>query len=68
MDHKKFQRVSIVLANYNDGKKVIRCLNSIFKLDYPSFEVIVIDNNSTDGSLEEIKKRFKKCRILKNNE
>jgi len=58
---------SIVIANYN-GKKVLSdCLRSIKNADYPKnrLEVIVADNNSTDGSVEFIKKNFKWVKVLK---
>ena len=35
----------------------LRSLESLFELDYPNYEVIIVDNCSTDGSFEEIKKR-----------
>jgi len=43
--------VSFIVVNWN-GKEVLRdCLDSIFKLDYPVHEVIVVDNGSADGSV-----------------
>jgi len=56
----KYPKVSIIVVNWNDGEKIIRCLESIKELDYPSYEVIIIDNFSTDGSKEKIKKKFLK--------
>jgi len=50
--------VSIVIPNWNGGEKIIRCLKSVFNQHYENKEVIVIDNGSTDGSKEEIKKKF----------
>jgi hypothetical protein len=37
-------------------------------LDYPNFEVVVVDNNSTDGSLEDAKLRFSRVTFIKNEE
>ena len=48
-------RVVILLLNWNGWKDTIECLESVFRLDYPSFRVVVCDNGSTDGSLEKIK-------------
>ncbi|MBF0216325.1 MAG: glycosyltransferase [Candidatus Omnitrophica bacterium] len=46
------QRCSIIIAAYNEGANLERCLSSLAKIDYPSdhFEVIVVDNNSTDDT------------------
>lgn len=64
----KYPKVSILVINFNGGKKVIRCLKSIKKLDYPFYEIMVIDNNSTDGSKKEIKKKFKEVKLVENKE
>jgi GT2 family glycosyltransferase len=46
----------IIILNYNGWKDTIECLESIFRSSYLNFQVIVCDNNSTNGSLEMIKK------------
>jgi len=61
---KKFPKVFIVVLNYN-GKDVIqKTLSDVFRLDYPNFEIILVDNNSTDGSFETVKKSFSKIKIF----
>lgn len=63
----KFPLVSIVVLNWN-GEQVIRSsLNSIRKLDYPNIEVIVVDNGSTDASIDIISNEFSDFRLLKNS-
>lgn len=59
--------VSIVIVNYN-GKNLLKtALDSINELKFKySFETIVVDNNSNDGSIEFIKKNYKKVIIVKN--
>jgi len=50
--------VSVIILNYN-GKEVLEpCLNSVFASTYSPFEVIVVDNGSTDGSADMAKKRY----------
>ena len=44
--------VSIVILNYNGGSYIEKCIESVLESDYPSFEVIVVDNASDDGSME----------------
>ena len=57
--------VSIIILNWNGWKDTIDCLDSIFKIIYPSYDVIVVDNNSQDDSVEIIKNH---CNgILKDN-
>jgi GT2 family glycosyltransferase len=50
--------LSVVILNYNGSEVVLPCLRSIFSLDWPNAEVIVVDNASTDGSPDEIAKEF----------
>jgi len=49
------KKVYIIILNWNGWQDTIECLESVFRLDYPEFRVIVCDNNSQDGSLENIK-------------
>lgn len=45
-----------MVLNYNGKKFLAPCLNSLFKVDYPDYEIIVSDNGSTDGSKELVEK------------
>ena len=65
---KPFPKVSIVVLNYNGKDDLRKCLLSLFRLDYSNFEVIVVDNNSTDGSLEEARQHFPRVVFIKNAE
>lgn len=44
--------VAVIVLNYNGAAYVNRCLHSIFRNHYSNFEVIFVDNNSSDGSVE----------------
>lgn len=46
--------VAIVLVNYNGWRDTIECLDSLMCLDYPNYHVFVVDNESPDGSFENI--------------
>ena len=46
--------VAIVLLNWNSRADTLECLESVFRLDYPAFRVILCDNASIDGSLEAV--------------
>lgn len=49
-------KVSIIILNYNQPQLTIDCLKSLSKLEYKNYEVILVDNGSTDNSVEKIKK------------
>lgn len=51
-------KVSVIVVNYNSMPHIDVCISSILKQDYSSFEVIFVDNASTDGSLEYARKAF----------
>ncbi|KUK74346.1 MULTISPECIES: glycosyltransferase family 2 protein [Methanobacterium] len=48
-------RVSIVVLNWNGWEDTIECLESLFQINYPNFDVILVDNASEDDSLEKIR-------------
>ncbi len=50
--------VSIVILNYNGEKLLKTCLDSILELSWKDKEVIIIDNASTDGSVEFVLKHY----------
>ena len=52
-----FPFISVIVCSYNGSATIRECLSEILKLDYPSFEVIVVDDGSTNG-LPEIVKEF----------
>jgi GT2 family glycosyltransferase len=48
----KYPKVSIIITNYNGGRVLIDCIESLKKLDYPNFEVVLVDDCSTDNSFD----------------
>ena len=53
-----FPIVTISLINYNGRKFVFEAIESAVDQDYPNLEIILIDNNSTDGTKEDIEKKI----------
>ncbi len=47
--------VTIIIVNFNGWQDTLECLESIYKIHYPNFSVVIIDNNSTDNSPSKIK-------------
>lgn len=58
--------VSIVIVNTNELHHLRRCLPAIFAQRYANFELLVIDNVSTDGSLEWVGENFPLAKIVRN--
>ena len=48
-------KVSIIILNWNGWKDTIECLESLYQITYPNYDVILIDNGSEDESIEKIK-------------
>jgi GT2 family glycosyltransferase len=51
--------------NFNGEKHLERCLSSVLNAQYPNFEVIFVDNASTDSSLEIVEKTFESDKRLR---
>ncbi len=52
----KTPKVSIIVPAYNEEENIGETLESLLALDYPDFEIIVVDDGSTDGTYEVAKK------------
>jgi len=66
-----FPLVSIIILNLNGKGFVERCLKSVLNSKYPNFEVIFVDNASTDESFELVRALFgldRRLKIIRNNE
>jgi GT2 family glycosyltransferase len=59
---------AIVILNYNAKEYLGKCLSSLQKLNYPKnrYKIILVDNASTDGSVEFVRKNFPKAEIIEN--
>lgn len=51
-------KVFVITLNWNGKNWLGDCLSSILAMDYPNFEVVVVDNGSTDGSVEFVRQNF----------
>ena len=50
-----YPKVSIIILNWNGWEDTIECLESIYRITYPNYEVIVVDNGSEDESIKKVK-------------
>ncbi len=56
--------VSVIVCSYNGGKTLAACLDSLGRIDYPEYEVILVDDGSTDNTAE-IAARFPRVRYIR---
>lgn len=61
-------KVSIIILNWNGKKDTIECLESLKKVTYPNYEILLVDNGSADGSIEYFKEYYQDLEIIKNME
>jgi hypothetical protein len=47
--------VWIVVLNWNRPDETVQCIKSLYQLDYPNYHILVVDNGSTDNSVEVIR-------------
>lgn len=52
-------KISIIILNWNGCEVTIDCLNSLRKITYPNFNIVMVDNGSTDNSVEKIVSNFR---------
>lgn len=62
----KLPKIFVIILNYNGKETLKRCLDSVFYSDYPNFEVVIVDNDSKDGSFELAKNLYSKFHFIKN--
>ncbi|MDP2753775.1 MAG: glycosyltransferase [Nitrospirota bacterium] len=48
----KFPKVAIIILNWNGREDTIECPGSLTHITYPNYEILLVDNGSTDGSVE----------------
>lgn len=60
--------ISVVIPNYNGMRYLDGCLTSLSAQNFEDFEIILVDNGSSDGSARYVEERFPKVRIVKNEE
>ena len=60
--------VTVVIPNYNGKQFLDDCLKSLKKQSYQEFKVIIVDNGSSDGSQEYIKKKYPQVELIELSE
>lgn len=57
-------KVSIVIPNYNGLKYIKGCMESLYRQSFQSFDIIIVDNASQDGSCEFIAENYPKEKLI----
>ena len=63
-----YEMVSVTLVTYNSGRFIKRCLESVLEQKYPDLEIVVVDNASTDGTIDILEQFEDRVRIEYNDE
>jgi len=56
--------VAIIVVNWNRCDDTLLCLESLGKISYPNYSVILVDNGSTDGSADAVRQRFPAAQVV----
>ena len=65
---KLWPKVVVLVLNWNGKEDTSECLRSLEHLEYPNYEVIVVDNASTDGSQKFLKENFPEITLIENEQ
>ena len=60
--------LTIIVLTWNNFQDTAECLHSLRELDYPCYNVVLVDNGSTDGSIQKLQSIFPEVKIIKNAE
>ena len=58
------QKVSIIIVNWNGKSLLKNCLTSVYNQTYQNYEVVLVDNASTDDSVEYVRDNFPKTKVI----
>lgn len=59
-------KVAIIILNWNGKEDTIECLESLKHITYPDYEILLVDNGSTDGSVESFREQYMGMEIIEN--
>jgi len=59
-------KVFVIILHWNKQKEILECLESVLKIDYANYEVVVVDNGSDNNSYEVIQKNYQDVHLMRN--
>jgi len=63
-ERKIWPKVAIIVLNWNGWRDTIECLGSLQRTTYPNYQIIVVDNGSTDGSVAYIRAAYPNLTLI----
>lgn len=60
--------VAIIILNWNGRDDTLACLHSLCHIDYPNFQIVVVDNHSSDDSVAVIQKEYPHITLIQTDE
>ena len=60
-------RIVVAVLNHNGSRWLHKCLSSAIASDYPHLEICLVDNASTDGSLEYVQQHFPQVKVIRHS-
>lgn len=57
-------KISVIVLNWNSRAMTAECIRSLLATDGPDFQILVVDNGSTDGSVEMLSQEFPQIAVL----
>ncbi len=61
-------KVSIIIVSFNVRSYLLGAIDSILKSNYSNYEIIVVDNNSYDNTVDIVSDKYPKISIISNDE
>ena len=63
-----YPKISIIIVNWNGKHYLDTCLSSVLNQTYKNFEIIMVDNASSDGSVEYVREKYPSAKIIQTKE
>jgi len=60
--------ISVIIVSFNSREDLSECIPSLLAQPYPDFEIIVVDNNSSDGTSTFVEKNYPSIKVIGNKE
>ena len=62
-----YPKVHIIILTWNNWEVTVACLESVIRLAYPDFEIVVVDNGSDDGTPDRIRENYPDVSLIENS-
>lgn len=65
LDNQVIPLISVAIVTWNRSSEVLQAMQSVYDQNYPAFEVVVVDNHSTDSTVESIENCYPDTKIIR---